>query len=378
MRDRAQQGAVNTAPREDAVLDAFKLLPRPFVVAVLAVLAAPAIAAQRTFVGSDGADTNPCTRQLPCRGFAAAILLTDPSGEIIVLDSAGYGTVTISKAVSIIAPSGVYAGISVFAAQDGVTVTAGATDKVSLRGLSINGQGGNNGIVVTAAQQVHIERCEIANLLADGIKVGGGGAVYVANSTVRANGAHGILVTGTAGEVFVDDTRVAHNVSQGILAEAGRLSVNRSVMEHNGSSGLLVNPATAATVTAVVRGSVAVGNAGTGIVAITDAAGEVAYLAADDSGAMRNGFSGFAANSNSLGTVALVLNQALATDNAGSGMFASGSNTTVSISASALSRNGGNGMSQNAASLVRSHQNNAVSGNVFPDTFGLITNVGTL
>jgi hypothetical protein len=353
-------------------------LLRPLVVATLAVLVLPAFAAQRTFVASDGVDTNPCTLNLPCRGFAAAILLTDPNGEIIVLDSAGYGIVTINKAVSIVAPPGVYAGVSVFAAQDGVTVTAGATDKVSLRGLSINGQGGNNGIVVTAGQQVHIDRCEISSLGIDGIRVSGGSAVYVVNSTVRSNGAHGILVTGAAGEVFVDGSRVADNVSQGLLVEAGKLSVNRSAMENNGSSGLLVNPATAATVTAVVRGSVAVGNAGTGIVAITDAAGETVYLAADDSGAMRNGFSGFAANSNSLGTITLVLNQSMATDNATSGMFASGSNATVSISASTLSRNGGNGISQNAASVVRSHQNNAVNGNVLGDTFGTISNIGLM
>ena len=358
--------------------NAVKRLLRPLVVATLAVLAMPAFAAQRTFVASDGVDTNPCTLHLPCRGFAAAILLTDPNGEIIVLDSAGYGTITITNAVSIIAPSGVYAGISVFAAQDGVTVTAGATDKVSLRGLSINGQGGNNGVVVTGGQQVHIEHCEISNLVLDGVQISGGSAVYVTNSTVRSNGGRGIFVTGTAGEVFVDGTRVARNGSQGIFTEAGRLSVNRSAMEDNGSSGVLVNPAAATTVTAAVRGSVAVGNLGTGIVAITDAAGEIVYLAADDSAAVRNGFSGFAANSNSLGTVTFVLNQSSATDNATAGMFASGSNATVSISASNLSRNGGNGLSQNVGSVVRSHGNNAVNGNVLGDTFGAILNVGLM
>src|SRR4029450_4715446 len=94
-------------------------LPRAVVVAGRVGLSFLACAIQRTFVRSDGVDTDPCTLQKPCRGFAAAILLTDPAGEVIVLDSAGYGAVTITKAVSIIAPTGVYAGISVFAAQDG-------------------------------------------------------------------------------------------------------------------------------------------------------------------------------------------------------------------------------------------------------------------
>jgi len=41
---------------------------------------------------------------------------------VIVLDSAGYGVVTITQSVSIIASTEVYAGISVFSSDDGVTV----------------------------------------------------------------------------------------------------------------------------------------------------------------------------------------------------------------------------------------------------------------
>jgi hypothetical protein len=78
-------------------------------------------AAQRTFVASYGSDANPCSLTAPCRGFAAAVAQTSTDGEVIVLDSAGYGTVTIAQSVSIIAPPGVYAGISVFSG-DGITV----------------------------------------------------------------------------------------------------------------------------------------------------------------------------------------------------------------------------------------------------------------
>src|SRR5437870_11556491 len=71
--------------------------------------------AQRTFVSAaTGNDANPCTRTAPCRNFAAAIAQTASGGEVVVLDSGGYGTVTINQAVSLIAPSGVYAGITVF------------------------------------------------------------------------------------------------------------------------------------------------------------------------------------------------------------------------------------------------------------------------
>src|SRR4029453_8498182 len=190
-----------------------------------------------------------------------------------------------------------------------------------------------------------------------------------------SNGARGIFVTGAAGEGFVYETRVADNVAQGIFVEAGKISVNRTVMENNGSSGILVNPAAAGTVNAVVRSSLAVGNSGTGIVAITDAAGEAINFTADDCGAIRNGFSGFAAKTNSLGAITLVVNQSVSTDNATNGVFANGSNATISVSASAVSRNGAPGLSQNVASVIRSHGNNAVNGNAISDTFGLITPV---
>jgi hypothetical protein len=100
--------------------------------AVLAMLvafaASSASAIPRTFVASSGKDTHACTRAQPCRGFAAALALTDAGGEIVVLDSAGYGPVTIDKSVSIVAPPGVYAGISVLSG-DGITInTPGVND----------------------------------------------------------------------------------------------------------------------------------------------------------------------------------------------------------------------------------------------------------
>ena len=116
----------------------------------LAVASAADAASQRTFVASYGSDASAaCSLALPCRAFAAAIAQTNPGGEVIVLDSAGYGPVTITKAVSIVAPAGVYAGVSV-ATGDGIVVNAGAADVVKLRGLRLNGTGGANGTVATA------------------------------------------------------------------------------------------------------------------------------------------------------------------------------------------------------------------------------------
>src|SRR5262245_22786913 len=107
-----------------------------FVMLALVCGSAYGAAVQRTFVGQNGLDINPCSITQPCRSFGAAIGRTVPGGEVIVLDSAGYGVVTITQSVSIIAPQGVYAGISVMSGQTGITVN-GAGIIVVLRGLSI-------------------------------------------------------------------------------------------------------------------------------------------------------------------------------------------------------------------------------------------------
>src|SRR5215831_8248112 len=92
----------------------------------------------RTFVSGTGSDANPCSLSAPCRSFAGALLQTSPGGEIAVLDTAGFGAVTITKAVSIVNEEGVEAGVTV-TSGDGITVNAGAGDVVNLRGLTIVG-----------------------------------------------------------------------------------------------------------------------------------------------------------------------------------------------------------------------------------------------
>src|SRR5262245_36182877 len=79
-------------------------------VAILATLlvgvlyAVPAQAqATRTWVSGVGDDANPCSRTAPCKTFAGAISKTATGGEINVLDPGGFGGVTITKAISIIA-----------------------------------------------------------------------------------------------------------------------------------------------------------------------------------------------------------------------------------------------------------------------------------
>jgi hypothetical protein len=141
------------------------------------VLAVPASAAtfQRTFVASTGLDTNQCRLVDPCRSFNAAIAQTNPGGEVVILDTAGYGPMTINKSIKIIGPSGVYGGISVLGGvgpppppTTGVVINAGPTDVITLRGLDIAGVPGTAplplyGIDIQSAGTVHIEKSSISN-----------------------------------------------------------------------------------------------------------------------------------------------------------------------------------------------------------------------
>src|SRR5919108_688209 len=113
--------------------------------------------AQRTFVSAEtGNDANPCTRTAPCRNFAAAIAQTAAGGEVVALDSGGYGPVTIGSAISLVAPTGVYAGITAFSGN-AVTVSAGSSDVVTLRGLTLNGLGGSTGIAFDTGGTLYVQ-----------------------------------------------------------------------------------------------------------------------------------------------------------------------------------------------------------------------------
>src|SRR5438309_10492796 len=57
--------------------------------------------ATRTWVSGVGDDANPCSRTAPCKTFAGAISKTAEGGEIDALDPAGYGALTITKAITI-------------------------------------------------------------------------------------------------------------------------------------------------------------------------------------------------------------------------------------------------------------------------------------
>ena len=175
---------------------------------LLIVLMSAAAHAQatRTYVSGTGDDINPCSRVQPCRTFAGAISKTALGGEIDCLDSGGFGTVVITKSITIDG-TGVLAGILTSpGAATGITINVTANNdaakSVRLRGLSFNGLGtGTTGINVVSAASVSVEDCVI-----DGFVTGinaDRGDVFVRNTTIRNNLDVGIRAAGKVGLVDV-------------------------------------------------------------------------------------------------------------------------------------------------------------------------------
>jgi hypothetical protein len=204
----------------------------------------------RTFVSGFGNDANFCTLTQPCRTFSGAISKTAPGGELVALTSAGYGTVTIPKSLTIEAAPGVHAGIAV-AGGDGVTVNAGPNDQVALRGLIINGIGsrGAHGINATSVGQLHVEGCLIFGFsdpfAGAGILMGVTGAsrLSVKDTLIRQNGiALEISNSSPADTVLatVDHCRLEDNLSGVLTFGQCTASIRDSLVSRN-TTGFRIN-----------------------------------------------------------------------------------------------------------------------------------------
>src|SRR5262245_38985605 len=111
----------------------------------------------RVFVAAQGLDSNPCTFVAPCRSFQKAHDTVAAGGEIDVLDPAGYGAVTISKAISIQGHG--FAGITITGiGNSAITVAAPSGAHVSMRGLLIDGAGsGQRGILFNSGASLDLQ-----------------------------------------------------------------------------------------------------------------------------------------------------------------------------------------------------------------------------
>jgi hypothetical protein len=229
---------------------------RKFVLPVVAILvgifaitltAAPASAqATRTWVSGVGDDANPCSRTAPCKTFAGSISKTAAGGEINCLDSGGFGTLTITKSISIIC-NGVIGGV-LASGTVGMTVSAPGA-RVLLQGLDFEGVGsGTTGVSIVNAQQVTIVGCTIQGFTGNGVNMTAAAGtpvprVSVQSSLITGNGG-GINVLGSGGatnNAEVSSTIIDSNTTFGIqVAGPGTLVLSASTVTGN-ATGLIVS-----------------------------------------------------------------------------------------------------------------------------------------
>jgi hypothetical protein len=264
--------------------------------------------ATRTWVSGVGDDVNPCSRTAPCKTFAGAISKTADGGYINVLDSGGYGAVTITKGITIDG-EGAHAGI-LAALVNGIIINAPGK-RVTLRNLSLESpsvsQVGLNGIRVLAAAEVHVEK------------------VWIGHFSQKAVD----WTTGAGGEGYFNDVTLLNNAGDGIVVGSGRVMINRLHAESNGS-GVLVSGSAIAT----VRDSYASGNA----IGFGASSTNQAVINVENSTATHNGHGLFAANG-----ATVRASNSMIVSNTITGVFNDGPSNLISLSGNSVTGNMANG-----------------------------------
>lgn len=313
--------------------------------------------------GSHATTVANCSLVSPCRSFGSALTVTATDGEIVVLDSGGYGRVTIGKSVAIIAPSGVYAGISVFLGDNGIEV-AGAGIFVALRGLTVNGQGGATGILFTQGSRLHIEQCTVSNLGLNGIALLAGDT-FIEDTTVRDNSGYGIWAEGDI-DVVIDRSRIEKNGNTGVRVLNGpRLTVTNSVVTANlGFGGFRVDgdDGLSETVLSVSESSISQ-NSGQGVIASAPASGSIVRLSLVRNTINRNSATGVFMFATSGTLTAVVTDNAIVRNGGQGGVYPSGAGVSATIAANAISGNAPNGVVQVSSALLKTRDNNIVQDN---------------
>lgn len=217
---------------------------------LLCVAATANAQATRTWVSGVGDDVNPCSRTAPCKTFAGAISKTADKGEISVLDPGGFGTVTITKSITING-TGTLAGILSAGSPSAITVNdvnaaVPNSSVVIIRDVSMNGAGtGTSGARLLSGKTLMLDHCWIYGMTSRGIDVNktADGNLKVLDTVIENVGEDGINMITTAGVIkaTIDRTRVLNCGGVGLHPRNFvRAVVRNSVFSHNGGNGVTV------------------------------------------------------------------------------------------------------------------------------------------
>jgi hypothetical protein len=226
----------------------------------------------RAWVSGVGDDINPCSRTAPCRTFSRAHTVVASGGEINCLDPGSYGTLTITKSVTIDCED--TQGAISASSTVGITINA-ASISVNLRGISINGMAtGTNCIRILGSGTVKVSVDEVvcSGFATHGISIEtstGSSKVVVFNSSFRNIVGNGIntFVTGTGSTTVSVDSCLFSNTGVGI--NFGVASVG-SIVDSTVSNSTTGIQAAGATSFLNAAGNQIVNN-GTGVSALSSA-----------------------------------------------------------------------------------------------------------
>lgn len=148
--------------------------------ALMLLFSVAAHAAANTYVSYRGADTNTCTRVLPCRSVKQALTVTDVNGTVHIIDSGEYQGFSVSVNASIVADHGITANI-IGGGGNVIGISAG---DVTLGNLHVFNAPDGNGISIFNANVI-VEDSSFFNndnlfLQASDIAIGG-----TATATIR-------------------------------------------------------------------------------------------------------------------------------------------------------------------------------------------------
>jgi hypothetical protein len=259
-----------------------------------------------------------CTRAVPCAFFSTAQAATNAGGVISVLDPGDYGSLIISKSLTVRA-EGVDGGMAITGSSAFLlSVFAGPSDIVMIEGLRLDG----TGIVFGTGGEFHVVRCVITN------------------STLPGDGI--LLESNSPSKLSVTDTVITNaGNSQGggivIRPQPGgnaRVALERVTINGNTFGIAADGSGSTGGINMTIADSMIAGNRQDGIVATTSAGGAPIGLLVTNTKSVNNAF----------------------------GIRSLGPNVTVRVKNSDVTGNGA-GLSFSGGGALLTYGNNAVNAN---------------
>jgi len=257
---------------------------------------APAAAqATRTWISGVGDDVNPCSRTAPCKTFFGAFQKTAAGGEINCLDPGGFGSITITKSISIICDN-TEAGVLVAATNAIIVNGVGAVVQISgldIEGLGQTGVAGINGIYFLNGASLTVRNTKIRgfrNGYGINFQPAANAALVLDNVTISEGGSAsdpltgGILVSpplGIVTQATLTNVQLVNNLNSGLRLDTQSgggatvaMTVKNSTLSNDGT-GIMMRTGTGAPQSLMLTDSIVSGNSVTGIFAKGEAIARV-------------------------------------------------------------------------------------------------------